>query len=68
MEIMDTLFELGAKLSDMKPSDIPLAAGVDEEVIKAIKDGDDDPLEVVVEIPASVSTRDWTYTSESLSL
>lgn len=66
MEIMDTLFELGAKLSDMKPSDIPLAAGVDEEVIKAIKGGDDDPLEVVVEIPASVSTRDWTYTSEML--
>lgn len=65
-EIVDKLFELGARVSDMKPTDIPLSYGVDDEVISAIKDGDDDPLEVVVEIPASQSTRGWVYTSEML--
>jgi hypothetical protein len=48
---------------EMKPQDIPPAPGVDIEAIKA---GDDDPLEVVVEVPAGKSTRGWTYTPESL--
>ncbi|MDU5945453.1 MAG: transcriptional regulator [Paenibacillus macerans] len=48
---------------EMKPQDIPHAPGVD---LEAIKSGDEDPLEVVVEVPAGKSTRGWNYTPESL--
>lgn len=48
---------------EMKAQDIPLAPGVD---LEAIKSGDDDPLEVVVEVPAGKSTRGWDYKPESL--
>lgn len=48
---------------EMKPQDIPPAPDVNIEAIKA---GDDDPLEVVVEVPAGKSTRGWDYTPESL--
>ena len=48
---------------EMKPQDIPTAPGVNIEAIKA---GDDDPLEVVVEVPAGKSTKGWNYTPESL--
>lgn len=48
---------------EMKPQDVPLAPGVD---LEAIKSGDDDPLEVVVEVPAGKSTRGWNYKPESL--
>lgn len=54
---------LDAMIGGMKPEDIPLAPGVDVEAIKA---GDDDPLEVVVSVPASKSKRGWYYTGESL--
>ena len=54
---------VNAILSPMKPSDIPLAAGVDIETLKAT---DSDPLEVVVEIPATKSKRGWNYTTQSL--
>jgi hypothetical protein len=55
---------LAASVSgEMKPQDIPVAPGVDVEAIKA---GDDDPLEVVVEVPAGKSTKGWNYTPESL--
>lgn len=48
---------------EMKLADIPVAPGVD---VEALKKGDDDPLEVVVEIPASKSKRGWNYTANSL--
>ncbi|GAC41266.1 hypothetical protein [Paenibacillus popilliae] len=48
---------------EMQPQDIPLAPGVD---LDAIKSGDEDPLEVVVEVPAGKSTRGWNYKPESL--
>lgn len=54
---------LEATIEGMKPADIPVAPGVDLEAIKA---GDDDPLEVVVSVPASKSKRGWNYTGESL--
>lgn len=54
---------VNAILSSMKPSDIPLSSGVDIESLKAT---DDDPLEVVVEIPATKSKRGWNYTTKSL--
>lgn len=41
--------------------DIPLAPSVNLDALKA---GDDDPLEVVVEIPAGKSKRGWNYTPQ----
>ncbi|MBB6673010.1 transcriptional regulator [Cohnella nanjingensis] len=53
----------GMTSSTIRPEDIPPAPGVDVEAIKA---GDADPLEVVVEVPAGKSTRGWNYKPESL--
>jgi len=47
----------------MDVNSIPVAPSVD---LEALKSGDDDPLEVVVEVPASKSTRGWNYTANSL--
>lgn len=66
MEELETIGEMdsvNAFITSIKPSDIPLAAGVDVEKLRA---ADDDPLEVVVEIPATKSKRGWNYTKESL--
>lgn len=58
------VFQLfGNVAGEMQVEDIPIAPNVDLEALKA---GDDDPLEVVVEIPASRSTRGWNYTANSL--
>lgn len=43
---------------EIKPEDIPMAPGVDLTTLKA---GDEDPLEVVVEVPAGRSKRGWNY-------
>jgi hypothetical protein len=53
------VLSLLAGLSTMKVEDIPLAPGVNVEVLKA---GDTDPMEVVVEVPATKSKRGWNYT------
>ncbi|MGE7225601.1 transcriptional regulator [Paenibacillus sp. PDC88] len=56
---------LSAVLSgEMRPAEIPAAPGID---VAAIKAGDNDPMEVVVEVPAGKSTRGWNYTAESLN-
>ena len=47
----------------IKPTDIPVAPGVN---ISALKAGDPDPLEVVVEIVPGESTRGWIYQAEAL--
>lgn len=58
------LAQLGARITgEMAVKDIPVSSAVD---IEALKNGDDDPLEVVVEIPVSQSKRGWYYTHESL--
>lgn len=58
------VFQLFGNIAgEMRVEDIPLASGVD---VNELKKGDDDPLEVVVEIPASKSKRGWNYTGESL--
>ncbi len=49
---------------EMSPARIPAAPGVD---VEAIKQGDDDPMEVVVEVSAGKSTRGWNYRPESLN-
>lgn len=43
---------------EMRPADVPVADGVDVEAIKA---GDPDPMEVVVEIAPGKSKRGWNY-------
>ena len=48
---------------EMRIEDIPTAPSVN---IDELKKGDSNPLEVVVEIPASKSKRGWNYTANSL--
>ncbi len=50
--------------SEVAVADIPLAPGID---LAALKAGDSDPLEVVVEIPSGRSRRGWNYTVRALS-
>ena len=58
------LISLKANLSgEMKVEDIPVAGWAD---VDALKKGDDDPLEVVMAVPAGKSTRGWNYTSNAL--
>ncbi|AZS15357.1 hypothetical protein [Paenibacillus lutimineralis] len=59
-----SLFRLFAGISgEMSVNDIPVAPGVDVDLIKQ---GDSDPLEVVVEVPVGKSKRGWNYTHKSL--
>ncbi len=48
---------------EMQPGDVPLNPGMD---IVALKAGDVEPMEVVVEVPAGKSRRGWNYKAESL--
>lgn len=58
------LFSLfGGLVGEMSIEDIPPASGVD---IDLIKQGDNDPLEVVVEVPVGKSKRGWNYTHRAL--
>lgn len=49
---------------EMKVEDIPVAGWADTD---ALKKGDDDPLEVVMAVPAGKSTRGWNYTTQALN-
>ncbi|MEK4025792.1 hypothetical protein [Sporosarcina sp. FSL W7-1283] len=58
------IFQLFGNLAgEMRIDDIPTAPSVN---IDELKKGDSDPLEVVVEIPASKSKRGWNYKGQSL--
>jgi hypothetical protein len=48
---------------EMRVEDVPVAPWADLAKIKA---GDDDPMEVVVEVPAGKSKRGWNYRPEAL--
>ena len=48
---------------EMQVEDVPLASWAD---LQALKAGDPEPVEIVVEIPAGKSRRGWNYTPESL--
>lgn len=48
---------------EIQPADIPTAPGVD---IDAIKDGDPNSLEIVVEVPSSKSKRGWDYKPQAI--
>jgi hypothetical protein len=55
---------LGAQvIGEMQPGDVPLNPEVD---LAALKYGDTEPLEVVVEVPAGKSKRGWNYKPEAL--
>jgi len=57
--VTDKLIRLIAQITgEMSVEDVPLAPGVD---LSALKAGDEDPLEVVVEIPSGKSRRKWNY-------
>lgn len=49
---------------EMAVADVPVAKWADT---KALTDGDDDPLEVVMAVPAGKSTRGWNYKESALS-
>lgn len=56
---------LTARISgEMSVEDIPVAGWANTD---ALKKGDDDPLEVVMAVPAGKSTRGWNYTENALS-
>ncbi|BFH63914.1 hypothetical protein [Paenibacillus azoreducens] len=60
----DKIFSLfGGIAGEMSIEDIPPAPGVDVDLIKQ---GDNDPLEVVVEVPVGKSKRGWNYTHKAL--
>ncbi|ADD02648.1 hypothetical protein TthWC1_1552 [Thermoanaerobacter thermohydrosulfuricus WC1] len=48
---------------EMSVEEIPVSTAID---IQALKEGDNEPLEVVVEIPAGKSKRGWLYTPQAL--
>jgi len=48
---------------EMRVDDVPLAPWAD---LQALKAGDSEPMEVVVEIPAGKSKRGWNYRPEAL--
>lgn len=48
---------------EMRVEDVPLAPGVD---LAALKAGDTESLEVVVEVPAGKSKRGWNYLPKAL--
>jgi len=55
---------LNARIAgEMQPADIPLNPEID---LDALKSGDSEPMEVVVEIPAGKSKRGWNYRPEAL--
>lgn len=48
---------------EMSVEEVPASAAID---VQALKEGDSEPLEVVVEIPAGRSKRGWLYTPQAL--
>lgn len=64
VELKDNLFLLfGGIAGEMSVEDIPAAPGVD---VDFLKQGDSNPLEVVVEVPVGKSKRGWNYTHKAL--
>jgi hypothetical protein len=62
-EPSQTAYIIANICGEMSPDDIPAAPGID---ITALKSGDDDPMEVVVEIPAGKAKRGWNYKPKAL--
>jgi hypothetical protein len=63
-EAVGEVYAVQAVISgEMQVNDVPLASWAD---LQALKAGDLEPLEVVVEIPAGKSKRGWNYKPEAL--
>jgi len=64
MEVVGEISSVQAVISgEMRVEDVPLAPWANLEALKA---GDPEPMEVVVEIPAGKSKRGWNYKPEAL--
>ncbi len=64
MEAVGEISSVQAVISgEMRVEDVPLAPWAD---LQALKAGDSEPMEVVVEIPAGKSKRGWNYRPEAL--
>ncbi len=64
MEVVGEISSVQAVISgEMQVEDVPLAPWAD---LQALKTGDPEPMEVVVEIPAGKSKRGWNYRPEAL--
>ena len=57
---------LGGVLGEMAASDIPLSASFSEDDRQHLLKGDDDPMEVAIEVAPGKSTRGWHYTPQAL--
>lgn len=63
-EPKNTMVRLTANVTgEMRLEDVPVAPWAD---LAALKAGDSDPLEVVVEVPAGKSKRGWNYRPKAL--
>lgn len=64
MEAVGEISSVQAIISgEMRVEDVPLAPWAD---LQALKAGDPEPMEIVVEIPAGKSKRGWNYRPEAL--
>lgn len=64
MEAVGEISSVQAVISgEMRVEDVPLAPWAD---LQALKAGDPEPMEIVVEIPAGKSKRGWNYRPEAL--
>jgi hypothetical protein len=57
---------LGGVIGEMSAGDIPLSSSFTEVERTALLKGDDDPMEVVIEVAPGKSTRGWNYTPQAL--
>ena len=59
---------LNARLAagEIRPADIPLSPQVTQAALDELRKGDDDPLEVVIEVAPGQSSRGWHYTEGAL--
>jgi hypothetical protein len=57
---------LAGALGEMSAAEIPLSASFSEDDRANLLKGDDDPMEVVIEVAPGKSTRGWHYTPAAL--
>lgn len=57
---------LAGAVGEMAPSDIPLSSAFTEAERQHLLKGDDDPMEVVIEVAPGKSSRGWNYTPAAL--
>jgi hypothetical protein len=63
----DQPVRLAAEVADtIKPGDIPLSSGYTDADLAALLKGDDDPMQVVIEVGPGKSSRGWNYTPQAL--